>query len=895
MKKNIFFLAVLFLSGALVILSISTRNNEKLGDKGVSIDLKEGEKLYGWNKEKDNGVFEEISLSGSDIQHDFYYHRFSPIDGVYYRSDNKNPMEIEVKDTKKILTFGTGVFICDFENTLADYEIHISGAVIQPLERGVFLIDTTRSEPVIFSFNSFLQIGLIEKGKETSSANLTLFPSLLFRYNQNNTINLRNADILRISLINSLYYLDLKNQWDMTSIFRWENTKDSYFLKSVTKHITGRIESFKTLYKEILWADSEKLTKNILLNPDNILFVNDAKKEVFLRNLLIKEILELLQENPTKKPDDTTLREILTQMKEKSPHLYEMGLSTIRRYYYVMSFSRFTHDDKAYFITNTDSPYLAKIEGILWYLKERRNDSYRHLSDIFSLHYFSSLTLDNLNMFVNELLANIIDNKVLSGEEFLSFTFFVTEYLSGGPFPPSKETLQIISLLSSLTDDYYNTLTNDSRRSVLLSTIFYNYNKIFSKLNRVFTEKFFNETPKGIIFKEEYLSGNIPTFGQDFRDSFKTLTETLANNIERKRKKFYTLTPLLKQNSNMSDNYTLLDETLKNTNKLRDIFLDYPEYLKAMELNDKSRQARGILITKTQEMNRESLEAYLSTFNNMDTTSLQIFNNFKRDGFYDLQVRIGENTFSFKLWPQDHTISDISFLDISSKKHIFPNSIVPLDQKEKQFKELLIWAGEPELRYRYDFKNFFETTFLQNNSDSSVSISPSLAPVNEVSSARAPMTPEMQIFVQKELVEKDFKNIATFLPIGFNNIYATIQNGNYAIELSSLKRIFIGKTNSYSVEFSGKYVLERHTFYRLTFQVPMPDGQGGYEFDGKNIEILPTRILLTSLEDTTKDLGRYIDVIKKEYQGQQSIVIDFSKQKVLLDSKEYTPDFSITQ
>lgn len=88
----------------------------------------------------------------------------------------------------------------------------MTGATIQPLERGVFLVDTTRGDPVIFSFNSFLRIGLIEKGGEESATSLTLFPSLLFRYNQNNTINLRNADILRVSLINSLYYLDLKNQ-----------------------------------------------------------------------------------------------------------------------------------------------------------------------------------------------------------------------------------------------------------------------------------------------------------------------------------------------------------------------------------------------------------------------------------------------------------------------------------------------------------------------------------------------------------------------------------------------------------------------------------------------------------------------------------------------------------
>ncbi len=96
----------------------------------------------------------------------------------------------------------------------------------------------------------------------------------------------------------------------------------------------------------------------------------------------------------------------------------------------------------------------------------------------------------------------------------------------------------------------------------------------------------------------------------------------------------------MKQDSNMTDNFTLLSDTLTYTKKLRDIFLDYPEYLKSIKLNDKNKDARGILIVQTQEMSRENLETYLSTFNNISLSSLQIFNNFKKDGFYDVQVGI---------------------------------------------------------------------------------------------------------------------------------------------------------------------------------------------------------------------------------------------------------------
>lgn len=898
MKKSLFFLAIFLLAGGLIVLSIASHNTGEKEAADVSIDLEEWERLSGWNEEKK--TFEEISLSGSENKHDFYYHRFSPIDGIYYRSSEQNPLKIQssppipLLGSKKIITLWKGVFVCDFENTLVNYEVRFKTATVQPIGRGIFLIDTTRNEPVIFSFNSFLQVGLVWKWETTKTTEFTLFPSLLFRYNPDNTINLKNADILRISLINSLHYLDLKNQEDFGLLFRWANKNDVYFLITVTDYIKKRIISFNKLYTEILSADSEKLTKNILLNPDNILFVNDTKKEIILRNLLQKEMLQFIQKDSIKKPDDTALREILSQMKEKSPHLYEAGMATMKRYYYATSFSRFTHaTDKAYSISNLDSPHLSKIEDILWKKKTGYNESYHYFSDIFSLYYFADLTFDNLNIFINELLSNIIDNKVLKKDEFLSFTFFVTEYLSGWPFPPNKETLQIISLLSSLTDDYYNTLMDNSKRSVLISTIFYNYNKIFSRLNRTFTETFFMQTPEGILLKEEYLTSGNPNFSQDFLDSFKRMTDSIKKNIESKKQIFYTLTQI-KQDSNMSDNYTLLSETLAYTKKLRDIFLNYPEYLKSIELNDKNKEARGILIINKQEMSRENLETYLSSFNNIDLSSLQIFNNFKKDGFYDVQVNIWGNTFTFKLWSEGHTISDISYMDSSLKKHIFPNITITLDQKKEQLKELSAWVSEPELQYRYDFKNFFEITFLQ--SDSNYSTPLQSPPTNETSSNKSSMTPEMQIFVQKELIEKDFKNIENFLPINFNNIFATIQNGNYAINLSVIKKTFQGKIDSHSVEITGKYVFDRHMFYKLSFQVYEPNWQNGeYDFRGTQIEILPPRILLMSLEETIKDLGRYIDTIKKEYQGQRSIVVDLSRRKVLLDSKEYNPDFSITQ
>ena len=86
------------------------------------------------------------------------------------------------------------------------------------------------------------------------------------------------------------------------------------------------------------------------------------------------------------------------------------------------------------------------------------------------------------------------------------------------------------------------------------------------------------------------------------------------------------------------------------------------------------------------------------------------------------------------------------------------------------------------------------------------------------------MTPEMQLFIKQELLDKDFKNIIDFLPIRFSNVYAYIQDGARIVELSKINKGFSGIEKSHTVELSGNYVITRHLFSRLTFLVKGEDG-----------------------------------------------------------------------
>jgi len=94
------------------------------------------------------------------------------------------------------------------------------------------------------------------------------------------------------------------------------------------------------------------------------------------------------------------------------------------------------------------------------------------------------------------------------------------------------------------------------------------------------------------------------------------------------------------------------------------MFDNYPKYLSDFHLNANDRSARGILIEKEDRMGIDIVQKYLQNFNSLDISTLQVVNNFQKDGFYEVQVVILGNAFTFKLLDQNHIIADISYVDV---------------------------------------------------------------------------------------------------------------------------------------------------------------------------------------------------------------------------------------
>jgi hypothetical protein len=891
MKKFIFVLVVSF--WALLLIGISFLvEKPPIADKPLSVDMSEGEKLYRWDSNAK--TFTQTSLTGSKIESgDFYYHRFSPVDGIYYKSDDIRPFTLSKKEGTNNITFGSGIFICNIQTGIEKYTFHVNDIVFTPKSRGVFLVDTTHIGTTILPLDTFLDIEILEAWKERV-VSFTLFPSLLFTHDQSHNTELKDVDILRMSVIDSIRFVDLQNAEDRKIIFSWENAGwDEVFFTKVQDDITSRIKALASVYTAIIEQDDKKIQNISFFDASSSLFINNSKKAILLKNMLIESIVNAIR--TSNKWQSTAIAEILSQMKELDTWVYNEGLAIVKKYYSIALFSYAAQKDGVIDFWAWSSPFVQFVESTInTGPREKQRGYSRELGKIFWAYYFLSLKTEDLNHAFENSLRKILESKTLSKDEFLPFTFFVTQYLSNGSIVPDEYTLYIISHLIEITNQYYaDNQTDDSKIGSITSTIFYNYNKIFTKLRSVFIITFTNnETSGSLTFKNEYIKGGELVISQSLKDAFIKLISLVKTDMLNKQK-VLSWKNLYRWDSQVITNFFSLSRTIEWFNTLVLMLTNYQSYLHSSKL-DWEDQIEGIVITKWYELSREKLENYLKNFNNLDIASLNLINQNElvKDGFYRVQVNILSNIFTFKLTEENHFISEISYKDAMWTEHTFPNIPVNLDKRQETLEKELQSSDDPEMKFKKDFKNYFEVTFIKKDEEQLVGPEPEPLPT-PTSTGVINDEHEIAIFIQNKLLDGDFKNTEKFLPIGFRDIKVSVIEWTYLIELHNLKKSFKGENDTYFLEIESKYIFNRHTFSRLTFRVKKEGDKEWFDFNDTVIELLPARLSIFTFQDSVKDLGYYIDTIKSSYTNQKSIIVDLAEKKVLLDNIPFIPKFPV--
>lgn len=275
----------------------------------------------------------------------------------------------------------------------------------------------------------------------------------------------------------------------------------------------------------------------------------------------------------------------------------------------------------------------------------------------------------------------------------------------------------------------------------------------------------------------------------------------------------------------MTDNFVILSATVERLKMLGNIFVDYAGYRKNLTLNDATRNATGILLGGM-KLSKESIQSYMAHFNGVDITTLQVLNDFEKDGFYDVRVTISDRPFSFQLREPGNILTNLMYIDESGNiVDSFKQATISLDEREKLAKDKVALANTVEDRTRYNFANYFKATFFGMDE------SPANTPTRPASQPTRPeMTPEMQLTVQHELIEKDFRNLATFAPIAIRNIFAKIEGGIYDIDIFDVPMSVRGSSTNHRIELSSKYIFtdQVHAFSGINFKIQQENMRDGY-------------------------------------------------------------------
>jgi hypothetical protein len=218
---------------------------------------------------------------------------------------------------------------------------------------------------------------------------------------------------------------------------------------------------------------------------------------------------------------------------------------------------------------------------------------------------------------------------------------------------------------------------------------------------------------------------------------------------------------------------------------------------------------------ESKPLSQEEIVSYLENFSGVEISSLQLTNDYVKDGFYSVSVKIYDKLFKFKLLPEGNVIQQIVIVEPDGTENLnYQLASIGLDERAKTLLESGSHANTEEEREKYDIHNFFKFTFFAKKDEGNEKTPPATTlPTTPT------LSPEMQVFVQRQLIEKDFSIVSGFFPISIRNVQAKIVDGDYEISLSQIEANASTGNQSFRLTFSSDYIFQTNVnaFENLRF------------------------------------------------------------------------------
>lgn len=864
MKKVIFCTLILLLSLGLVGISLGQKAvpqipdviDEQIFPKDVAYRLAEGRLVE--NEET------------SQVQ----ANRLGEGDLALYSPDSEAPRITMSKDVQEI-AIGKGLYLISTFDAYREYELKHVDFSISHLSNGVYFVDT-RDGIRFYSMSALLRVQLLSNGQP--STQVEVFPSEYLVYDPNMAEKMIQADVFRVGQLSTLSIGDPYSEAGFARIFGNNIADVRALFDEYQKYYQNRQAEIQKVIAKMKPLASGGLTK---LDEFGLLFVNNQKKRAILEGSLISLLQTMVlldSDNCTFCKDKSiTPTQVTAQIQERlrdlaavDPAAYENARGLVRKYLTFGSSVNALHSSEYYgiggsILTNVYQSTFATSPG-----KDQK--VYKLLTDLYSQYYFGSKDQAGLQKNLASYVTYLVNSKSMGEREFLGFTYFLKEFLNSQG-TSDDANVRLFAQLMSIAEKYIESLEDDRQKTNMLSVFYFTFNSISNRLESGIQTRFFDGTVDNLVLKPEYMAGdqaNIPA------EAISTIDSLIQGQrlFLAKYQAMYLIA--LGNTDDSSVNYfTQFTNSNAKLANLLSIMKNYEDYRTQLDLSDTSKGATG-LVVDSQNLSLDAITKYLSVFSGLDIGSLQLKNDFAKDGFYQVQVPIFGKPFQFKMYPQGNRIEEVVITESNGQENRDYDKVsISLDDRVKKLQEAISRANTPEERAKYDIKNFFKSTFFPNeDAGTATTVTPGVeTPV---------LSPKMQIFVQRELIEKDFAVVSRFLPISIKNVRADIVDGNYVISLSQINTTVSGVNGGYRIVFRSDYVFQTdvHAFENIKFSVTSLDGRT--LFQGTEVSLEPARIDTVDLENQFKKIAPLLDLAVQKNQSGANVRLDLSTKSVII-------------
>lgn len=681
-------------------------------------------------------------------------------------------------------------------------------------------IDSSWVRTTIFSLNSIIELNLINIENNKNINTVFLYPHNSIKIIPEQNKNIENADLLRITQRFPIDYFNesilINNEINPNLVNKIIWNKDEIETEIIKKMFSFILINVNIEEKYLWNFKSNKFGTLIwekLIEKYNNLFLNDSKKTVYYKNLILRTIWDLIKSNKINEEKNNFLINSLDQLKNLNSNDYN-ELKNILYFYsnLVIDSNKIDINSKINF-----SKIYNKLENKDFNFNE---NFLLNLNDLYYMYDFKKE--NNIYNSLNNINDKIIEKKLSEAEKSYFIYYLKKVIISWFDNLSKNKTISLENILN-IFDDYIQTSINyysidDNTR---IRTWIEDYNEILKKLATKIEITYF-EKNKDVNWLLILSKNNSISYEK---------IKILENNIESIFKYYDKYQNILWDKSK--------DELIKtefSNNKIK-----YSQYILALKdyssyIANYNEQNKQILFWDTATnsdnweiiISIENAKKYLNTFDHLDISntkiSLRWFNycenpNTKNDidEIKDPYCYKIENLIIWSNLYLNMTLSPNDYNKIS-------NFIINWDKNKNKWSykldnEKIVWNNNYKRNAwsldieKYDFKNFFLYIFNPPKIDTNNNDNNDLDNTEIIEESLI-----IKIFKRNKLLwnEWDFHILEWFIDIKYDDLIVKQINNDYDIYVKKWKLNYTSNNKKYIWDLSWKYIfIPDHSFSNL--------------------------------------------------------------------------------